>query len=645
MFRFLLLFLFLSTSLPAQEQLAAAEPAAAEEAATKAADAKIAPVSSEAIDPTAATTAPPLPSEPGLSEGAPVTSSAAPSPSQNVTINLINRLVQRGVLTKEDAAELIQQAEADAQLAQAQVSATQSAVAQAQAAAQQAIAQTPPPAEDDGSVRVTYVPQIVKSEITSQVKDEVMAQAREEGWAAPKLIPGWLANFKPFADTRVRFEIDNFPSGNDNTGAFPNFNAINTGAPFNVAGSEFSPQLNVDQNRNRMRLRARFGADLNLGQGFTSGIRVATGQDNSPTSTNQSMGLPYQGQGGNFSKYAIWLDRAFIKYEVGGLPTKNLALTVGRFDNPFFTVSNVMWDDDIGFDGIALQAKYEVVRGVTPFVTGGAFPVYNTDFNFSSNQPAKFKSYDKWLYAIQGGIDWKINKDFEFKTALGYFYFQNVEGKLSSPYTPLTQNDAGDTDASRPSFAQKGNTYMALRNIVPDASNDFGTTNQWQYFGLATPFHNVDFVARLDYKHFEPFILSIMGEWIQNTAFNAGAVGAKAVNNRGANDDDLSDSIGGFAGGGTAWTIQGLAGTETLTKRWDWNLIAGYRYVESDAVIDGFTDSDFGGGGTNLKGWSVGGNLAVGNNVWLGVRYMAGESIAGPPYKENIVQFDINARF
>ena len=637
----------LVTTPPAAGTAVAVSPASTAAPKAPGADAAIA-AATEAIDPTAATAepssaAPELPPNPGLSEG-PLTSSAPPTPTQNVTINLINRLVQKGVLTKEDAAELIQQAEADAQMAQAQNAATQDAVAKAQAAAAAAVAATPP-APDDDSVRVTYVPQVVKSQIKDQIKDEVMAQAREEGWADPKLIPPWLPNIRPFADVRVRYEIDTFPDGNDNTGAFPNFNAINTGAPFNVAGSEFSPQLNVDQNRNRMRLRARFGADLNLGQNFTSGIRVATGQDNSPTSTNQSMGLPYNGQGGNFSKYAIWLDRAFIKYEIGGEPTKNLALTVGRFDNPFFTVSNVMWDDDIGFDGIALQAKYEVVRGVTPFLAGGLFPVYNTDFNFSSNQPAKFASYDKWLYAIQGGIDWKITRDWELKGAVGYFYFQNVEGQLSSPYTPLTQNDAGDTDASRPSFAQKGNTYMALRNIVPDASNDYGTTNQWQYFGLATPFHNVDFVARLDYKHFEPFIASIMGEWVQNTAFNAGSVGAKAVNNRGSSDDDLSDGVGSFAGGDTAWTVQGLIGTETLTKRWNWNLSAGYRYVESDAVIDGFTDSDFGGGGTNLKGWQVSGNLAVADNVWLGIRYMSAESISGPPFKTDIVQFDINARF
>ncbi|MGH8046300.1 MAG: putative porin [Chthoniobacterales bacterium] len=622
---------------PAPVPASSTTPASAAAAAQSEADA-------QALDPTAATSAPELPKDPGLSEG-PLTTSAPPGPSKSVTVNLINRLVERGVLTKEDAVELIQQAEADAQVAQQQVSATQAAITEAQQAAQQAIALTPPPPEDDGSVRVTYVPAIVKNQISEQVRDEVMAQAKEEGWAAPKLIPKWLNNFKPFADIRVRYEIDTFPSGNDNTGAFPNFNAINTGAPFNVAGDQFSPQLNVDQNRQRMRLRARFGADLALGQGFTSGIRVATGQDNSPVSTNQSLGLPYQNQGGNFSKYAIWLDRAFIQYELGGTPERNLALMVGRFNNPFFTVSSIMWDDDIGFDGIAGRAQYEVFRGFTPFVVGGAFPVYNTDFNYSSNQPAKFASYDKWLYAIQGGADWRINKDFRLKAGVGYFYFQNVQGQLSSPFTPLTANDAGDTDASRPSFAQKGNTYMALRDIVPNASNDFGTTNQWQYYGLATPYHNVDFVGRFDYLHFEPFIISLTGEWVQNTAFDQGAINEIAVNNRGSNDDDLSDTIGEFAGGNTAWTVQLTAGNETLANRWDWNIFGGYRYVESDAVIDGFTESDFGGGGTNLKGWLIGANLSVAANVWLGVRYMSAESIAGPPYKEDVVQFDINARF
>ncbi len=567
------------------------------------------------------------------------------TPSQNVTVNLINRLVQRGVLTQEDAAELIQQAEADAQMAQAEAAAQQDAIAAAQAAAQQAVAQTPPPPEDDGAVRVTYVPQIVKSQISEQVRNEVMAQAREEGWAAPRLIPPWLPNFKPFADIRVRYEADFFPSGNDNTGAFPNFNAINTGAPFNTAGDQFSPQLNVDQDRQRVRLRARFGADLNLGEGFSSGIRLATGQDNSPVSSNQSMGLAYQGQGGNFSKYAIWLDRAFVKYEILGGENRSLAVSVGRFDNPFFVTSEIQWDKDIGFDGIALQAEYEVLPGVSPFLAAGAFPVYNTDFNFSSNQPSKFKSYDKYLYAVQLGADWEINKDLQWKTGVAYYYFHNIEGQLSTPYTPLSASDAGDTDASRPSFAQKGNTYMALRDIVPNASNDFGATNQWQYYGLATPYQNIAVSSKLAYTHFEPVTIALSGDFVQNLAFDKSETGAKAVNNRGANDDDLSDGIGAFDGSATAWTVQLEVGSEALAKRWDWQVFGGYRWVGSDAVVDGFNDSDFGGGGTNLKGFTLGANVALSKNVYVGARYLSATSIAGPTYREDIIQLELNAKF
>ena len=43
-----------------------------------------------------------------------VSAEPKPTPSQNVTINLIHRLVQRGVLTQADADELIKQAEEDA---------------------------------------------------------------------------------------------------------------------------------------------------------------------------------------------------------------------------------------------------------------------------------------------------------------------------------------------------------------------------------------------------------------------------------------------------------------------------------------------------------------------------------------------------
>lgn len=594
-------------------------------------------------------------SDPAPESSGSAASEAKPRPSQNVTINLINRLVQRGLLPKEDAEELIKQAEADAVTArtQAQVdadAAAQNAAAQATAALQAALAQNgggsagaaPLPPESD-SVRVTYVPETVKAEIRDQIKQQVMAQAKNEGWASPHNLPEWVSRFRFMGDVRIRYEGDFFPGGNDNTGAFPNFNAINTGAPFDVSGNQFSPQLNVDKNRNRIRLRARLGVEADLGDGFTAGLRIATGESNTPVSTNQSFGLANQGQGGNFSKYAIWLDRAFLKYELGALPTKSFALTIGRFDNPFFRTSEIVWDDDLGFDGAAVQARYEVARGVVPFVNAGAFPIFNTDFNFSSNQPKKFKSSDKYLYGGQAGVDWRITKELNAKVAAAYYHFDNVEGQLSDPFTPLTASDQGNTDNTRPSFAQKGNSYFPLRRIVANSQNNFGTTNQFQYFGLATPFHVLDFSGQLDYTHFEPVTISLFGEFVKNVAFDRQFAGAYAVNNRSANG--AVSGIGSFAGGDTGWIAGLKVGAAALQKRWDWQLGVNYRYVESDATVDGFTDSDFGLGGTNLKGYTAFGTLALSPRVSIGARYMSAQEIAGPPFKVDIFQVDLNGKF
>jgi hypothetical protein len=548
-------------------------------------------------------------------------------PTTNVTINLINRLVQKGVLTKDDAADLIKQAEEDTVVARKQEVADAAAAAQAAA---------PEPPSDD-AVRVTYVPEVVKQQLAAQVKQEVMTQARVENWADPRAVPEWVSRFRFFGDIRTRYEGDFYPSGNDNTGAFPSFNTINTGAPFDTAGSTFSPQNDVDQNRTRFRLRARLGTEVNLGDGFTAGIRLATGNDDNPVTENQTIGGANNGQGGDFSKYAIWLDRAFIKYEAGD-PNKGVSLTVGRFDNPFFS-SSIIWADEIGFDGIALKGRYEVGGGLTPFLTAGAFPVFNTDFNFSTNDPAKFQSEDKYLYAVQVGTDWKINSDFSAKVAAAFYDYENIEGQLSTPFTPLTSSDQGNTDDSRPSFAQNGNTYMALRDIVPTAQNDFGTIDQFQYYGLAIPFREAALTGRLDYNRYDPFHVSLTGELVTNTAFDRSSIAAKAVNNFG--------SSGIYNGGPNAWIINLKIGSAALEKRWDWNAGINYRYVESDSVVDGFTDADFGAPltGTNLKGYTVYGSLALNPRVWLFLRYMSADAIAGAPYKNDIIQLDLNTKF
>ena len=193
-----------------------------------------------------------------------------PTPSENVTINLLHRMVERGLLKEEDADELIKEAENDAAIAR-----TAAKRAKSKTGAQRL--SKPPPAEGETpkteakparmtTVSVSYVPDIVKQQLRDEIRADVMEQARNENWANPRTFPSWVSRFTPFADIRLRYDGTFYPSGNDNTGAFPNFNAINTGPPFDITGTTFSPQLNVDQDRQRARIRVRVGAADGVGR-------------------------------------------------------------------------------------------------------------------------------------------------------------------------------------------------------------------------------------------------------------------------------------------------------------------------------------------------------------------------------------------
>lgn len=561
------------------------------------------------------------------------------TPTQNVTLNLINRLVQKGILTHGEASDLIKGAEEDAAFAKAQAQAL--AETQAAVAAQTAMPPVQPDAEE---VRVTYIPESVKAQIRDQLRTEVFEQARAQHWAEPGSVPEWTQRIKLFGDIRTMYQGFSFPDGNNNTGVFPNFNMINTGQPFDVSPTStiFSPQLNVDKHRDTYLMRMRLGFDIDLEDGFTAGIRFATGSTNTPVSTNQALAAAGPGgQGGSFSKYQLWLDRAFVKYDASLSQDSHIAFWLGRFDNLFMTSSEIMWDEDVALDGVAFKLDQAWNPNFKTWLSGGAFTVFNSALNFPDNSPTKAASYDKYLFAAQFGVQFKPVEDIEVKMGIAYYDWKNIEGRLSDPFVPLNNTDAGSTDNSRPLFAQKGNTYRPIRNITPSPLNGNGTTNQFQYFGLATPFRQIAWSGRMDLNYWEPVQVSFLGEFVKNLAFNRAAINSVAVNNR------SGGGSGSFAGGDTAWYMGVNVGKPytLFNERGDWNMGVGYRYVESDAVVDGFTDSNFGGGGTNMKGYTLSAAMALSKATAIRLSYMTATQIAGPTLRSDVVMFDLTAKF
>ena len=160
----------------------------------------------------------------------------------------------------------------------------------------------------------------------------------------------------------------------------------------------------------------------------------------------------------------------------------NLTVYAGRFDNPFFTATDLVYYRDLAFDGFATQANYEVRPGITPFVVAGAFPIFNTnidagstfDFTNQNALPGKAPSNDKWMFGGQLGSNIHLVPEVDFTFAGCVLRFHRRAGSTfeSLLHSPAP-TDFCSTDLNRPSFAQKGNTYMALRNIVhqPDRSN------------------------------------------------------------------------------------------------------------------------------------------------------------------------------
>ena len=95
---------------------------------------------------------------------------------------------------------------------------------------------------------------------------------------------------------------------------------------------------------------------------------------------------------------------------------------------------------------------------------------------------------------------------------------------------------------------------MALRDIDNStAANDFGNKYQYQYYGLASEFRNLTLTGQIDYDHFDPVRLSLVGEVTKNLAFDSSDINRIAVNNRGPSAK--AGKVGAFEGGDTAWFV------------------------------------------------------------------------------------------
>lgn len=538
---------------------------------------------------------------------------------------LVEQLVTEGILTREQADRMIRNATVPVQQAQALPPVPAGGVAA------------------DGTQTIPYVPEVVREQIVQQVRTELAGQAQTEGWAKPGETPEWTRRISLYGDVRVRgegrfYNKENYPD-------FPDWGAINAGEGFQVndgaPGYVNPPYVNANEDRKRFRLRARLGIRAQIADWITADVRLATGADNGPVSANQTLGADGTG------KYHFWLDRASIRLK----PVVGVNVDLGRFANPFFT-SDLIFDNDINFDGVAISGSGRLSDQLSLFGTAGAFPVFNTDLNFGSRDAGPFKSTDKYLFAAQAGLEFRPAQNIRAKLAGGYFYYDGVQGQFSSP--GRWDQDVFDKDSTRPSFQQFGNTMTVLRNITANPAVPQGTSPEVQYFGLASKFEMITARGQFEYDISDRVGIRLEGDYVKNIGFDRKAVAPLAVNNFSPRTTVGTITTGGdYAGGDTGWQARLTVGSLALgygqgdwtAERGDWSFHLGYRRLGSDAVIDGFADSDFGLGGTNVKGWLAGANYGIAKNAFLGLRWMSSDEVSGPPLSVDRLFVDLSTKF
>jgi Putative porin len=534
---------------------------------------------------------------------------------RNTTVNLIEELVKKGVLSEKVANDMFSRAEADADVETKQLA--------QQGSKDEKIKPEP------GEVRVPYVPEFVKDEIRQQVRRElkedvvgdVMEKAKSEKWGIPDALPDWVNRFKLSGDLRLRSQNDFMASDNVN-GFYSNFLAINSAGGVRAAG--LNGFLNTTHDRQRFRERVRLAIDATVTDNLQAGIRLATGNQPDPVSTNQTLG-------NTGSQYQFNLDRAYLKYDaVNNEGFKWLILTGGRIANPWYVGggeftggSELVWDTDLSFEGFAATArhslgsssnqpnKYDSSRSV--YATVGAFPLQETALS----------SHDKWLFGGQLGLNWGFNNQDALKTSIAYYDYRNITARPNNNNPSTCDTNNPRNNLSVPQFTQFGNSVAVICN---DNTNTLPGL-----YGLATDYNIINANISYDMAAFAPYHVIFGADYAKNIGFNKKDV--QALAGRVIEDET------------NAWQTRIDFGWPKVDRAGQWNVFALYKYIERDAVLDAYTDSDFHLGGTNAKGWVIGGNYGLMKNLWFTGRWLSTDVITGPKYGNDILQLDVNAKF
>jgi hypothetical protein len=333
-------------------------------------------------------------------------------------------------------------------------------------------------------------------------------------------------------------------------------------------------------------------------------MRIVTGNTSDLVSETQTLD--------GTAPYAFGLDELYMRLDERTAGKFDwLTVVGGRFVNPYQTPTNLIFHQDLTFTGTAATGRFGFGDGSAEqsnvFFTAGAQQL----------QEIEFSSHDKWLVGAQLGTDLRWGEAQKLRVTGAFFDYFNVTGRLNPSDEPGLYN------YTAPAFLRWGNTLFNIANTPNDST---------QLYALASKFRLANLNATYLYGVGPRYALGVTVDAVKNFGFNAAQVEA---------------NTGYYVAPRTkGYQTEVSFGDPLVEKLNEWRVIVGYRYLQRDAVIDGYTDSDFHYfGGTNARGYYLSGMYGLSKNLWARIRYMSANEIDGPTFDVDTLQIDLNTHF
>lgn len=320
--------------------------------------------------------------------------------------------------------------------------------------------------------------------------------------------------------------------------------------------------------RNRERLRLRFGFNTKITDFTKVGVRLVSGSGFQNT-TNQSFDEHARGK-------KIFIDRAYASWQ----PFDFLTITGGKHENPLFTTP-LVWDPDVNPEGLSESLHVDMSDHISIFSNLGQWFIEELEIKDSDRDPT--------LLAFQLGTQIKPSKKITVELAGTYYDFKNLD--------ELDWDNDGSLDDTT-AFLGYNNKYG--QQMIFDSNKKL--LNEFQCWEL---------MAKLKIKDVLPVPFSIFGNYIINVGADIDELMEKGVDPGDSDPADLARYGGDDRD--TGWLIGLSVGSEN--KKGDWYTKYHYQVLEDYAFPAVFVDSDFHGGGTNNKGHYVHGGYFLADNI------------------------------